>query len=48
MKNLTLASLMNFYKMFGVEINKVPNINSRHAVIYDRATRKYIIWKKRK
>lgn len=30
------------------EAPKVPNINSRHAIIYDRTTRKNIIWKKRK
>ena len=26
------------------EAPKLPNINSRHAIIYDRSTRKNIIW----
>lgn len=30
------------------DIKEIPNINSRCAVVYDRATRKCIIWKKRK
>ncbi len=30
------------------EANKIPEINSRHAVIYDRATRQCTIWQKRK
>lgn len=27
-------------------INDIPNINSRHAIIYDRASRYCIIWKR--
>lgn len=30
------------------EAPKIPTINSRYAVIYDRQTRQNIIWKKRK
>ena len=30
------------------ELDKTPSINSRHAVVYDRTSRKSIIWKKRK
>lgn len=30
------------------EANKIPEINSRHAIIYDRTTRKCTIWQKRK
>lgn len=29
-------------------LEKVPNINARNAVIYDRTSRYNIIWKKRK
>lgn len=29
-------------------LEKAPNINSRHAVVYDRTSRSSIIWKKRK
>ncbi len=28
-----------------VDIMCIPNINSRYAVIYDRSSRKYLIWK---
>ncbi len=29
-------------------LEKIPIINSRHAIIYDRISRKSYIWKKRK
>ena len=28
------------------EISEIPNINSRKAVIYDRVSRKYPLWKR--
>ena len=31
-----------------VDITKVPTINSRYAIIYDRTSRKSFIWKTRK
>lgn len=30
------------------EANTVPSINSRYAVVFDRTSRKSIIWEKRK
>ena len=30
-----------------VDITKMPNINSRYAVIYDRTSRKSFVWKAR-
>lgn len=36
-----------FLQTVNGEVNKIPNINSRHAVIYDRTTRQSSIWKKR-
>lgn len=40
--------LNEFLQDVDTEINKIPNINSRHAVLYDRSTRKSVIWQKRK
>lgn len=37
-----------FLKAVNGEANEIPKINSRHAVVIDRATRTCIIWKKRK
>ena len=31
-----------------VTLEKVPNINSRNAIVYDRTSRNYTVWKKGK
>lgn len=38
----------NFLKTVGTDVKSEPSINSRHAVVYDRVTRKSFIWKKGK
>lgn len=30
------------------DVTKIPTINSRYAVVYDRISRKHLIWKTRK
>ncbi len=45
---LNIEEIDSILKSVDVEVKDTPNINSRHAVIYDRKTRKSFIWKKRK
>lgn len=37
-----------FIEEVGAEVQKMPDINSRYAAIYDRTSRSSFIWKKRK
>lgn len=42
------TGMNEFLQSVTSEANKIPDINSRHAVVYDRATREHTIWQKRK
>lgn len=40
------SGLNEFLQEVDSEVNSIPQINSRHAIVYDRATRRGVIWKK--
>lgn len=42
------SQMNEFLQTVTSDVNKLPNINSRYAVIYDRKTRNGIIWEKGK
>jgi len=43
-EDLGTNEIDNIIKSVAAETSETPIINSRHAVIYDRASRKNIIW----
>lgn len=47
-EDLEYSEIDNMIKVTAADIKEIPNINSRCAVIYDRATRKCFIWEKGK
>lgn len=46
--NLKIDEINSLVEDVEANIKKTPIINSRHAVVYERTSRKNIIWKKRK
>lgn len=47
-EDLGTNEIDDIIKSVTAETSETPVINSRHAVIYDRASRKSFVWKKRK
>ena len=45
---LQIEEINSLVEDVGANIKEIPTINSRHAVVYDRTSRKSIIWEKRK
>ena len=47
-EELEYSEIDNMIKVTAADVKEIPNINSRCAVVYDRATRKCALWKERK
>lgn len=47
-EDLEYSEIDNMIKVTAADVKEIPNINSRCAVVYDRATRECFVWKKRK
>lgn len=47
-EELNAGEIEELVKTVVADTEKMPNINSRHAVIYDRSTRQSVVWEKRK
>ncbi|MCI8621833.1 MAG: hypothetical protein HFJ50_09340 [Clostridia bacterium] len=43
-EEMEMQELGEYINTVGAEIEDIPKINSRHAVVIDRKTRKSVIW----
>jgi len=47
-EDLEYSEIDDMIKVTAADVKEIPNINSRCAVVYDRATRKCLVWEKGK
>lgn len=46
-ETIQIDDMNDIFQMVGAEVEKLPVINARHAIVYDRTSRSSLVWEKR-